>query len=151
LVFGLSSLLDQPAGAALPQLAQIRLVINHSGKLMAASSNLAPEVLAKLPKNVDPAMVLGGERFPVQLQLSVDGQAVLERSYRPGGLRREGAIYGLETWWLAPGVHEVKISLMDDGATWQTVFAHPLDIVAGEAKILYYDAEQRVFVVREAP
>jgi hypothetical protein len=151
LVFWVSLLLDQPASAALPQQAQLRLVINHSGKLMATANNLAPEVLAKLPKNIDPSMVLGGERFPIQIQLTVDGQPVLDQRYRPSGLRREGTSYGLEMWWLAPGVHQVKITLMDDGATWQTVFERQLDIVAGEAKILYYDPEQGVFVVRETP
>ncbi|MEZ4862500.1 MAG: hydrogenase iron-sulfur subunit [Caldilineaceae bacterium] len=147
-LFGASLFLELPARASLPAAAQIRLVLNHSGKLMAAASNLSPEVLAKLPPNVDPAQVLGGERFPVELQLLVDGQVVLERSYRPRGLRREGSVYGLESWWVQPGEHHLEIKLMDDGATWHTVFADTLAITPGAAQILYFVHDQDRFVAR---
>jgi hypothetical protein len=147
--FAMSLLVDLPASATLPEQAQMRLVINHGGKLMTASVNLSPEVLAKLPKNVDPAMVLGGERFPVQVRLTVDGQLAWERSYRPRGLRREGAIYALESWWLSPGQHQVEIALMDDGATWQLVFSGNLEVSPGESKTLYFDSAKYAFVTRE--
>ena len=148
LLFGMSIFLDLPAQATLPEEAQLRLVINHSGQLIATSSNLSAEVLAKLPPNVDPAQVLGGERFPVHLRLIVDGERVLEERYRPRGLRREGSIYGLENWWLEPGEHAVEIQLMDDGATWRTVFAVALTIAPGEAQIFYFVHDLDVFVVR---
>lgn len=148
LLFGASLFLDLPAHATLPAPAQIRLAINHSGKLVAASSNLSAEVLAKLPPNVDPAQVLGGERFPVQVQVLVDGAPVLERSYRPRGLRREGSVYGLEDWWVQPGEHHLAINLMDDGATWRTVFSDTMTIAPGAAQILYFVHDQDKFVVR---
>jgi len=148
LLFGASLFLDLPAHATLPAPAQIRLAINHSGKLVAASSNLSAEVLAKLPPNVDPAQVLGGERFPVQIQLLVDGAPVLERNYRPRGLRREGSVYGLEDWWVQPGEHHLAINLMDDGATWRTVFSDTMTIAPGASQILYFVHDQDKFVVR---
>ncbi|MCE7984142.1 MAG: hydrogenase iron-sulfur subunit [Caldilinea sp. CFX5] len=147
-LFGLSTFLDQPAHAGLPAAAQIRLALNHSGQLVAAASNLSPEVLAKLPPNVDPAQVLGGERFPVQIQLLVDGAQVLERTYRPRGLRREGAVYGLEEWWVQPGAHHLTINLMDDGASWRTVFSDTVTIAPGAAQILYFVHDQDKFVMR---
>jgi ferredoxin len=147
--FWLSILLDLPASARLPAQAQLRLVINHGGKLVAASGQLSADVLAKLPKNIDPAMVLGGERFPVQLRLMVDGQQVLERSYKAGGLRREGSIYGMESWWLPSGAHQVEIALMDDGANWQTVYTGALEVAPGEAKVFYFDSEKYAFVERK--
>ncbi len=145
-LFGASVLANRPASALTPQPAQIRIAINHHGQLLARSRDLPPDILAKLPPGVDPALVLGGERFPVRLRLHVDGQLVLERTYRPGGLRREGSIYGLETFWLAPGAHRVEISLMDDGAHWRTVFADGMTVGAGEAATLVYEPNGDVFV-----
>ena len=147
-LFGVSLFLDQPARATLPAAAQIRLAINHNGQMVAASSNLSAEVLAKLPPNVDPSQVLGGERFPVQIRLLVDGEQVLERSYRPRGLRREGSIYGLENWWVAPGEHHLTINLMDDGASWRTVFSDTVTLAPGAAQILYFVHDQDKFVLR---
>jgi len=151
LVFGLSILFNLPASAGLPQQGQLRLVINHSGQLMATNSNVSPEVLAKLPKNVNAAQVLGGERFPVQMRLLVDGRLALEQSYQPRGLRHEGSIYGLETWWVTPGKHQVEIHLMDDGQTWQTVFADPITVASGQAQVLVYDDTKARFVLRDSP
>jgi ferredoxin len=136
---------NRPAQMILPQQAQIRVVINHHGQLIARSQNLPPDMRTKLPPGVDPALVLGGERFPVRLQIRLDGQSVIERSYPPAGLRREGSIYGLETWWLAPGAHTLELNLMDDGATWRTAFTGPADLAAGQSFILIYDPDTRMF------
>jgi len=145
-LFGASILANRPASAITPQQAQIRIAINHHGQLLARSRDLPPDILAKLPPGVDPVLVLGGERFPIRLRLHVDGELVLERTYRPGGLRREGSIYGLETFWLAPGAHQVQISLMDDGAHWRTVFDDSMMIGVGEAATLVYEPNSNVFV-----
>ena len=138
-VFMFSVLVTQRATAVLPEQGQIRLVINHGGRLIAASDNLPPEIRDRLPENVDPAMVLGGERFPVRLRLAVDGELVVERVYEPTGLRGEGAIYGLESWWTSPGVHEVQIWLMDDGLEWRLVFDGQVDVPPGRVRTLLFD------------
>lgn len=136
---------NQPAQMTLPQQAQIRVVINHHGQLIARSQNLPPDVRAKLPPGVDPALVLGGARFPVRLRVRLDGQPAIERSYQPAGLRREGSVYGLETWWLTPGAHPLEISLMDDGATWRTAFTGTVDLAAGQSAVLIYDPDRGMF------
>ncbi|RMH01114.1 MAG: hydrogenase iron-sulfur subunit [Chloroflexi bacterium] len=145
---GISLLAERPSSNPTPQPSLIRIAINHGGKLIAASENLPPEVIAKLPANVDPAQVLGGERFPVRLRLIVDGQQVLEDTYQPRGLRREGAIFGLENWWLTPGTHKVEIWMMDDESEWKQVFADTVTIASQEALILFYDEETNQFILR---
>jgi hypothetical protein len=123
------------------------VLINHSGQLLAHAQHLPPEVLAKLPPGVDPAAILGAERFPVGLRVEVDGKTVLERHYRPRGLRREGAIDGSESLWLAPGTYDARIELNDDGVTWRTVFAGKLTLAPGEVAILSYEAAADAFVL----
>jgi hypothetical protein len=145
LIFGAAIAANRPASAVTPQQGQLRIAINHHGQLLAQARNLAPDVVARLPAGVDPALVLGGERFPVQVRVLVDGLPVIERAYRPGGLRREGSVYGIETWWLAPGAYLVEIGLMEDGANWRTAFAGRLTIASGQAQVLVYDASRGMF------
>jgi hypothetical protein len=145
-LFGIAIAANRPATAGAAQGGQLRLALSHQGQLMASSANLPPEVATRLPAGMDPAMVLGGERFPVSLRVSVDGEAVIDRTYRAGGLRREGSISVLEALRLAPGRHDVQVNLMDDGATWRTVFNETLEIIPGETRVLIYNAERNAFV-----
>ncbi|RME43700.1 MAG: hypothetical protein D6791_14840 [Chloroflexi bacterium] len=100
-----------------------------------------------MPAGVSPEQVLGGERFPVHLRVQVDEQPAVERVYRPGGLRREGQVHGWESWLVSPGTHNVRIWLMDDGATWRTVFTGVVEVEAGYVRSLDYDEESGMFVV----
>ncbi len=147
--FLISILFIQPASNTLPAQGQMRIVINHGGQLLSNANNLDPEVAAKLPDNIDPAMVLGGERFPVLLRVVVDGDTILETIYEPRGLRHEGAIFGQEAIWLEPGVYDVEISLQDDGNTWRSVFADVVAIQDAKVSSLIFDDNNGRFVLRE--
>ena len=109
----------------------LRLILNHNGQRMADSNNLPAEIAEKLPPNVDPATILGGERFPVQLRLIVNDDIVFEQRFEPGGLRSEGTIYATETHWLSPDSYHVVIEMIDDGGDWRTVFDDMVQIDGG--------------------
>ncbi len=53
------------------------------------------------------------ERYPVELRLVVDGKILLEKTYQPVGLKKDGASYIYERFLLKKGVHNVKITLKD--------------------------------------
>jgi ferredoxin len=146
LIFLATAFITQTAVNQLPEQGQLRIVINHAGELVNSLDNLDPEVAAKLPENVDPSLVLGGERFPVRLRVTVDGELTLEDSFEPGGLRREGIIFGNEEIWLPPGAHNVAIQMMDDGATWRPVFTGEVIVPDGGVSSLIYDEIQGMFV-----
>lgn len=147
-VFLAALALEQPGAAVLPEQGQIRLAMNHGGKLMAANANLDPSVLEKLPDNIDPSQVLGGERYPVHLRVEVDGRTAIEEVYRPRGLRREGAIYGMNRVWLPPGGYAVKVWLMDDETDWRLVFEGDVDVAEGQVRDLLFDEGDEVFRLR---
>lgn len=148
LVLGLALSLERPATAAATDQGAIRVVLHDVGQYTTASAQLSPDMQAKLPPGVTPQQLLGGERFPVHLRVEVDGDLLLEREYRPGGLRREGAVYGVETLRLPPGRHQVNLQVMDDGQTWRPAFSEAVDVEAGRVRILKYDEERSVFVPR---
>lgn len=138
----------RPAGSA-PVTGELHVLLNHDNALLTQTNNLPPKIAAKLPPNVDPAMILGGERFPVDLLIRIDGETLAQRSYRPSGLRREGASQATEKWPIAAGSHQVQIDLRDDGAVWRTVFDATLDFGVGESVNLYYEGERDAFLRRE--
>ena len=132
-------------GTNLPADGQIRFVINHGGEVVANADELPADILEKLPENVDPAQVLGGERLPVRMRVAVDGNIVIEESYEARGLRGEGAIYGLESWWGLPGMHNVTIWLMDDETEWRTVFDDTVTVAEDAVVRLLYNPERDAF------
>jgi hypothetical protein len=138
-------LLTANTATTLPNSGQIRLVINHGGALLASSDELSAELLEKLPDNVNAAQLLGGERLPVRLRLDVDGETVLENTYEARGLRQEGSIYGLESWWVNPGEHVVTVWLMDDEIEWRVVFEGNVVVPESGVVRLLYNDEQDVF------
>ncbi|MCP4417960.1 MAG: 4Fe-4S dicluster domain-containing protein [Chloroflexi bacterium] len=138
-------LIAPPTATNLPDSGQIRLVINHSGAVVATSNDIPDDILQKLPENVDPAQLLGGERFPVWLRLEVDGETVIEQEYEARGLRQEGAIYGIETWWVSPGQHEVTVWIMDDGAEWRVVYEGSVMVPEDGVARLLYNRERDAF------
>ncbi len=148
LTFGLALTAERPATATPPEHSEIRLVLSHPGQPKAVSASLPSEVQAKLPKGVSPVQLLGGERFPVRLRVQINEEPVVERVYHPGGLRREGTVYGLESWSLPPGSHQVRLWMMDDGKTWRVVFHGDVALEPGRVRTLLYDEELAAFVLR---
>ncbi len=146
LVTGLGWIAERPATTASPP-ALVRVLMVHPGKLKTVQGTLSGEMAAKLPPGLTEAQVLGGERYPVQLRVEIDGQVIWEGTYAPSGLRREGLAYALENLPVTPGNHRVRIQMMDDGETWRTVFNGEVTIAAGRVVTLLYDEEQEAFVV----
>jgi NAD-dependent dihydropyrimidine dehydrogenase PreA subunit len=146
LLFAAAILANRPAAAVAPAAGQLRLAINHHGELLANARELPPDIATRLPAGVNPAAVLGGERFPIRLQLIVDGETVVETAYQAGGLRREGSVYGLETLSLVPGQRQVTIKLSDDGGEPRTAFERTVEVTPGETLVLVFDPVQEVFL-----
>ncbi|MCP5097802.1 MAG: 4Fe-4S dicluster domain-containing protein [Chloroflexi bacterium] len=148
-VFFLSTLIYRPfESPTIADEAKIRLVINHSGQLVNTAANLSADVLEKLPDNVDPSQVLGGERFPVKIRLVVDGEIVSESEYEAGGLRNEGSIYAIEAWETTPGEHHIEIWLNDNDAEWWNAFDGIVDVPSGGVTGLFFDRIEKMFEVQ---
>ena len=147
-VLGLSLLPTWRVARNYPASAGVQLVLNHNGRLMAESNNLPPDIAEKLPPNVDPATILGGQRFPVQVRLLVDGDVAWEEVFEPGGLRGEGTIYAAETHWLTAGDHHIVVEMNDDGAGWRAVFDEMRAVEPDVVLQLLWQEDTRQFVIQ---
>jgi hypothetical protein len=92
--------------------------------------------------------VLGGERYPVQLRLQVDGGAEINREFGAGGLGKDGTIYGVDAWMLPAGKHQIELWMNDDGKDWRPVFSDALQVDAGRVRLLTFDATRFIFTAR---
>lgn len=97
--------------------AALRIAFKHVARLEAGpAGGPAPAELAKLPRHMrpqGPAAVPRGSRVDTTLRVTVDERLVLERRYRPGGLRRDGPTFGYEELRLAPGRRRIEVLLVD--------------------------------------
>ncbi len=144
LLFGLALPAEWSASGLDAQSAELRLVIEHTGVIQTVDSSVA------LPEGatVGTGQIISGERFPVAVQLLVDGEIVIEELYQPRGLRHDGEIYGVAFVPLAAGEHAVEIRLQDDGGEWRTLFTGTMRAEAGRVRTLYFVQADDAFEVR---
>lgn len=106
-----------PWTASEPDAAVIRVAFKHVAAFEAAAAGtLSPEDLAKLPRHMRPSAPergRTGRRVDTLLTVDLDGRRLVERQYRPGGLRRDGPTYGYEELPARPGRHLLEVALAD--------------------------------------
>jgi len=134
-----------------PGAAEVRVAFKHVAAFEEAGTALSPEELAKLPRHMRPTnqeRVRTGRRVDTLLTVSVDGRVLLDRHYRPGGLRHDGPTFGYEELALSPGRHLLEVSLADrrpegaEAATprrWQ--LREELDVAGGRALLVEFSED----------
>jgi hypothetical protein len=96
---------------------------------------------------VELSQILGGTRFPIHMEIRVDGAAVFEERFEPRGVRDEGEINGMGRYTLPPGTYALEIRINDDGTDWRTVFEGEVTLSASEILTLIYDQETDAFLI----
>ena len=122
----------------------IRIGFVHGGQFIEDDASVDFE--GKFPEGVDPGQILGRERHPVSLRVSVDGTVLVSDQHEPSGVRGQGRASTMEMLWLGPGTYSVSISIMDDGETWSEVFTGDVTVDAGQIVTLYWDDAEGIFV-----
>ncbi|KPL87676.1 4Fe-4S dicluster domain-containing protein [Ardenticatena maritima] len=136
---------EHPTTAVAPETATLRLVLEHTPPLKANNTTTAP-LQATLPAGVSAEQILGGERHPVRLRLDIDGQTILDKTYAPSGIHKDGEVIVVEQLSLTPGAHTVHIWLMDDEQTWRYEAEKRIDIQPLQVVTLTFDEEAAAFV-----
>lgn len=144
ILIGLAISLDRPTLLTAPSDAGLRIAMSHPGLLRGAHGLNEGQ-----PIDVTSAQALSGERLPVRLRLELDGTNIFEREYIPGGLRRDGSAFAIETLSIPPGSHNVALFLMEDGQTWEPGFEGTVNVEPGHVQILVYDQGSGRFKLAE--
>jgi ferredoxin len=143
-MFALALPLDIPAGMQAAQGSALRVAVDARGKI--SSANI-PEGVT-LPEGADAEKIFGGTHFPISVRVLLDGETVLDETYKPSGLSGNGRISTLEFLQIAPGAHQVEIFIKDDDGDFRLAYSGEVNFEKGRTLILAYDEGADVFVKR---
>ncbi|MBI5650449.1 MAG: hydrogenase iron-sulfur subunit [Chloroflexi bacterium] len=146
IAFAGAMLIQIPGTASVAGQGMVRLALSHKGIVKHTTANAALQ--SRLPTGVSVEQVLGGERYPVQLRLQVDGGAEIHREFGAGGLGKDGTIYGVDALMLPAGKHQIELWMNDNGKDWRQVFSDALQVDAGRVRTLTFDATRFIFTAR---
>lgn len=92
----------------------LRLSFKHPGKIKAACRERSPEELAKLPPQLRVSADCPRERSPVRVRVMLDDRGLMDESFAPAGLARDGASSGYRRLPISAGTHKLKVQVNDD-------------------------------------
>lgn len=83
------------------------------------------------------------ERFPVEVELYVDGKRMLRKSYKPSGFWKDGPSYAYEKLEVEPGAHTIEVRIRDSGEErFDHTFRKEVEFEAGEVVTLRFVEER---------
>ena len=100
-----------PAGVAV-----LKVAFKHVAAPAASGPALSREELEKLPRHMRPQggqSAVSGHRRDTIVRVALDGRPVLEKTYRPGGLRHDGPTFVYEEIAVTPGPHVLAATLAE--------------------------------------
>jgi hypothetical protein len=128
-----------PWAATPPGAALLKVALKHVAAPMETGTALSQEELEKLPRHMRPPggqAGAGGPRRDTAVRVAVDGRLVLDRTYRPGGLRGDGPTFVYEEIALVPGRRRFEATLAEGG-----VLSPPADATAGPGRRIVTEIE----------
>jgi ferredoxin len=142
--FALALPLDVKASMQAADESALRIALDAKGKIEAA--NIPAGVT--LPEGADPVKIFGGVHFPISLRVIVDGDVILEDTYKPSGISGNGRISALEFLEIESGTRLVEVWMKDDSDDYRLVFSGEVTFEQGRVLILAYDEATDMFVLR---
>lgn len=130
--------------------ALLRLSLQHAGQLKFDCRQRTPEELAKLPPNMRTGAECPRERSPVQVRIELDGRPLIDETFRPAGLARDGAAAGYRRLPIQAGPHTLRVALNDDArrSDYPHVKQAALDVKPGQVVLIDYRPELGGIVIR---
>ena len=95
--------------------ALIKLSLSHPGKRKVACRRRTRKELAELPPNMRAPLKCPRERWPVEIELRLDGKVLYRGLRKPAGLAGDGASSFYEKFPVAAGVHRFAVRLGESG------------------------------------
>ena len=93
--------------------AQIKLSISHPGQKVEACVKLSRAELARLPPNMRTAQRCGRERWPVHIEMDIDGEKVFAETAQAKGLSNDGPSIFYQKFTVPAGPHKISVRIRD--------------------------------------
>ncbi|GAB1471562.1 hypothetical protein MASR2M66_24400 [Chloroflexota bacterium] len=143
-MFALALPLDIPAGMSAADESALRVALDAKGRIEAAN---IPEGVT-LPEGADPVKIFGGTHFPISLRVIVDGETILDKTYKPTGISGNGRVSALEFLEVESGTRQVEVWMKDSAEDYHLMYSGEVNFEKGKALILDYNEKLDVFELR---
>lgn len=147
LFLGVALLSGRPVWQSLPDdHGLLRLSFTTSGARRCRDRT--PEELASLPRNMRQEQVCERRRAPVQVEMDLNGQALLSETLQPTGLAGSGPSRIYRRFELSAGEYDVALRLRTDpdAAEFASTTQHRVELRPGQSLAIDYDDETSSFV-----
>jgi hypothetical protein len=134
-----------PGGTAL-----LRLSFSHPAKLTADCRKRTAEELAKVPANMRVELDCPRERSPVAVRIELDGQTLIDETFPPAGLHKDGAASAYRRMPITAGPHQLLAQFNDDARVqgFNYVRVETIDVKPGQIVLIDFTAERGGIVIR---
>ncbi len=122
-----------------PDDALLRLSFSHPGRIKADCRRRTPEELAKLPPNMRTPLDCPRERSPVRALVELDGAVLVDESFAPAGLAKDGAASGYRRLVIPAGPHALRVRFNDDARVEGFNFEREARIDPSPGKVVLVD------------
>jgi ferredoxin/coenzyme F420-reducing hydrogenase delta subunit len=127
-----------------PLSSQPELVVSfmHRGEAIEQRAPTKEELAKRLP-HMRAQVNLSRERAPVRLRITVDGQNVLDRTYKPKGISGDGPSMALEHLALSAGAHSVQVEIADtpDPDKWTYQWRQQVEFQPHRTRVLLFESK----------
>ena len=130
--------------------ALLRLSLLHPGQPKGDCRRRTPEELARMSPQMRAPMDSPRERSPVQIRVELDGRAVIDESFAPAGLNRDGASAGYRRLPISAGQHALRVQLNDDArrADFRYERVEKLDVKPGQIVLIDFNPAKGGLLIR---
>jgi hypothetical protein len=131
-----------------PGLALMKLSLSHPGQRKVACHKRSRKELAKLAANMRAALSCPRERWPVRIDLRLDGTPIYLGSAEPAGLSNDGASAFYQTFPIPTGRHQLTVRMSDDGDPQKYTYTHDqvINLTAAQIVVVGFNAKTGLFV-----
>jgi hypothetical protein len=132
-----------------PKLAVVNLSFSQAGRLKEPCTALTPAELAKLPINMRRPRDCRRERWPVEVQLVINGELMHSGRYAPAGLWSDGPSTVYKRFAVPAGQTTLSVRLRDSGRVegFDYTRSATVDLEAAQNLVIDFHAEQGGFSI----
>lgn len=124
-----------------PGQALLRLSLLHAGAPVQDCRRRTDDELRALPPQMRTPLDCPRERSPVRVQVELDGRLVVDETFPPGGLARDGAAAAYRRLAVPAGAHTLQVRINDDAR--RSDFPHrreqAIELAAGQVLLIDFD------------
>lgn len=143
-IFALALPLDVSSSMKAANQSALRIALDSQGKIEAAA--IPPGIV--LPEGADPVKIFGGTRFSIEVRVLVDGEVVLDKTYKPSGISGNGRISALEFLEIAPGAHQVDVWVKDDANELRLSYSDKVEFTQSGIQLIFFEDKAGEFELR---